>query len=84
VLETHPPDVIIADAKLLPSILELIYDSNEHGHHKIVVLGEPEPAHLAMVASQVKIYRWHDLEREGTKIDKIISQPPSQFISLRF
>lgn len=77
-LDSHPPSAIITHAEILPQILELIYDSGESGrHHTIIVVGEPTAQTMASVASKVKILHWADVEREGVRVEKIISPLPS-------
>ncbi|KAL0947122.1 hypothetical protein HGRIS_013254 [Hohenbuehelia grisea] len=76
VLEAFPPSAIITHAEFLPHILELIYDSDEPQQHTIIVVGEPSPKTLASVASQVRLITWSDIERDGTRVDKIYTAPP--------
>ncbi|KJA27239.1 hypothetical protein HYPSUDRAFT_35860 [Hypholoma sublateritium FD-334 SS-4] len=78
VLEAHQPDAIITHAFLLPQLLELIYEAADarQVEHTIVVVGEPTPAAMASVASNVKVLRFADLEREGTKVEKRLSTLP--------
>ncbi|KAK7029740.1 acetyl-CoA synthetase [Favolaschia claudopus] len=77
VLDSHPPSAIITHASMLPQILELIYDSGEGGrNHTIIVVGEPSPQTMASVASKVNVLRWSDVEREGVRVEKIISPIP--------
>jgi len=78
VLESHPPSAIITHAEFLHQILEVIYDAGEGGHHTIIVVGEPSPQALASVASQVKVLKFSDVERDGVRVEKILSPPPSQ------
>jgi len=74
ILDTHPPSAIITQAEFLPTLLELIYDAGEEGkHHTIIVVGEPSHSVMASVASKVKILVWADVEREGFKVEKIMS-----------
>lgn len=79
VLDSHPPDAIITEAALLPQLLELIYDAGAGSRHTIVVVGEPAPGAMAIVASNVKVIKFEDVEREGVKVEKILSPVPSQF-----
>lgn len=80
VLESHPPSAIITHASMLTQILELIYDAGEaNRNHTIVVVGEPSPQAMASVASKVKVLKWADVEREGIRVEKIISPLPSEF-----
>lgn len=83
VLEAHPPSAIIIHAFLLPQLLELIYDSSERTtDHIIIVLGEPSAHTMASVASNVKVFKFGDVEREGFKVERILSPVPSQHPSL--
>jgi len=63
--------------------LEIIYDSNS-GHqkaeHTIIVLGEPTAQMMASVASNIKVYRFDELEREGVKREKVLSPIPSALL----
>lgn len=74
VLESHPPSAIIVNAKFLPQLLELIYDSRETGHHTVIVVGETQGKYPANAADQVNILNWADVEREGAKSEKIAAQ----------
>ncbi|KAK0210546.1 hypothetical protein DFS33DRAFT_1293946 [Desarmillaria ectypa] len=77
ILESHPPTVIVTHAELLLQLLELIYDAGEsEQHHIIVIVGEPSAQAMARVASKVKVLKWEDVEREGVKTEKILSQAP--------
>jgi len=77
VLESHPPSAIITHASMLTQVLELIYDAGEaNRNHTIIVVGEPSPQSMASVASRVKVLKWSDVEREGFKVEKIISPLP--------
>ncbi|KAK7466955.1 hypothetical protein VKT23_004019 [Stygiomarasmius scandens] len=77
VLESHPPSAIITNAELLPSLLELIYDGGENTQkYTIVVVGEPSAHAMASVASKIRVLRWDDVEREGNKVEKILSPIP--------
>ncbi|KAJ7752042.1 hypothetical protein B0H16DRAFT_1547206 [Mycena metata] len=77
VLESHPPSAIITHASMLTQILELIYDAGEASrNHTIIVVGEPSPQAMASVASKVKVLKWEDVEREGVRVEKIISPLP--------
>lgn len=63
---------------MLPQLLELIYDDNQARHHTIVVVGQPSAHALATVASKVKVLLWSDVEREGFRVEKIISPVPRE------
>ncbi|KAJ7694171.1 hypothetical protein B0H17DRAFT_1058042 [Mycena rosella] len=77
VLESHPPSAIITHASMLHQLLELIYDAGEASrNHTIIVVGEPSAQAMASVASKVKVLKWADVEREGIRVEKIISPLP--------
>ncbi|PPQ89064.1 hypothetical protein CVT25_006436 [Psilocybe cyanescens] len=78
VLEKHTPTAIVTHAFLLPQLLELIYESAERKttEHVIVVVGEPTPQAMASVASNIKVYNFAELERQGFKVEKILSPLP--------
>ncbi|OCH95584.1 acetyl-CoA synthetase-like protein [Obba rivulosa] len=65
VLDTHPPSAIITHAQFLPFLLELIYDSRESSHHKIIVVGEPDGKDV----KDLPLFRFDEIEREGVSID---------------
>lgn len=68
---------------MLPSLLELIYESEERNlEHTIIVVDEPESGTLASVASNVKIIRFSEVEREGVRVQKILSPVPSELNSI--
>lgn len=77
VVQVHPPSAIICNAFLLPHLLEHIYDSGSHDEHIVIMVGEPTLQTMASVASNVKLFRFEDLEREGMKQEKILSPLPS-------
>ncbi len=77
VIDVHSPSAIICNALLLPHLLEHIYDSGSHDEHTVIVVGEPTTQTMASVASNVKLYKFEDLEREGMKQEKILSPLPS-------
>ena len=80
VLESHSPSAIITHASMLPQILEFIYDAGEaNRNHTIIVVGEPSSQAMATVASKVRVLKWSDVEREGVRVEKIISPLPSEF-----
>ncbi|KAF4615268.1 hypothetical protein D9613_002796 [Agrocybe pediades] len=77
VLEAHTPAAIITHAFLLPPLLEHIYESGDRNkEHVIVVVGEPTPQAMASVASNVKVYKFAELEHQGSKVEKIFSPLP--------
>ncbi|KAF8892593.1 hypothetical protein BD779DRAFT_1436906 [Infundibulicybe gibba] len=76
-LESHNPSAIITQAELLPQILELIYDHGGETSYTIIVVGEPSSQALASVASRVKVLKFSEVEREGVRVEKIISPLPN-------
>ncbi|GBE82392.1 acetyl-CoA synthetase-like protein [Sparassis crispa] len=70
-LESHPPTAIVTHADMLPSLLEVIYDSHESGHHTIIVVGNFDNSVAASVG-HVRLLRWESVEREGAQGDKLI------------
>lgn len=93
VLESYAPSAIITHAFFLPQLLELIYETEEKRttEYIIVAVGEPTPQAMSSVASNVKILSFANLEREGVKVEKVLSPLPSlsllkisTFISLIF
>ena len=81
VLESHAPSAIITHAFLLPQLLELIYETEDRTtEHIIVVVGEPTPQTMSSVASNIKIFTFANLEREGSKVEKVLSPLPSSSI----
>jgi len=60
-------------------LLELIYDGGENTQkYTIVVVGEPSAHAMASVVSKIRVLRWDDVEREGNKVEKILSPIPSK------
>jgi long-chain acyl-CoA synthetase len=60
--------------------LELIYDSADRDtQHLIILVGDPSTQALASVASNVRVLKFADLEREGFKVEKILSPLPSLY-----
>jgi long-chain acyl-CoA synthetase len=84
-LESYAPSAIITHAFFLPQLLELVYDTEEKRttEHIIVVVGEPTPQAMSSVASNVKILSFANLEREGVKVEKVLSPLPSLFVYLQ-
>ena len=79
VLESYAPSAIITHAFFLPQLLELIYETEEKRttEYIVVVVGEPTPLAMSSVASNIKILSFANLEREGVKVEKILSPLPS-------
>jgi long-chain acyl-CoA synthetase len=66
VLESHPPSAIVTNAEFLPHVLELIYDSNEHNHHTVIVAGELDAGKdYAKIAKHVNLIKFADIEKSG-------------------
>ena len=79
VLESYAPSAIITHAFFLPQLLELIYETEEKRstEYLVVVVGEPTPQAMSSVASNIKILSFASLEREGVKVEKVLSPLPS-------
>ena len=79
VLESYAPSAIITHAFFLPQLLELIYETEEKRttEYIVVVVGEPTPQAMSSVASNIKILSFANLEREGVKVEKVLSPLPS-------
>jgi long-chain acyl-CoA synthetase len=57
--------MIVVDADFLPDLLEFIYDSHEHGHHTVVVVGDLSGhKNLGKISSHVNLVSFSDIERE--------------------
>jgi len=78
VLESYAPSAIITHAFFLPQLLELIYETEEKRttEYIVVVVGEPTPQAMSSVASNIKILSFANLEREGVKVEKVLSPLP--------
>jgi len=79
VLESHPPSAIIVDGSILPHILELIYELNEHEHHYVVVVGDTDENMLSKASEHIKIVRWSDVEAQGKAAAPITSPAPGDY-----
>jgi long-chain acyl-CoA synthetase len=79
ILESYAPSAIITHAFFLPQLLELIYETEEKRttEYVVVVVGEPTPQAMSSVASNIKILSFANLEREGVKVEKVLSPLPS-------
>ena len=79
VLQSYAPSAIITHAFFLPQLLELIYETEEKRttEYIVVVVGEPTPQAMSSVASNIKILSFANLEREGVKVEKVLSPLPS-------
>jgi long-chain acyl-CoA synthetase len=86
VLESNAPSAIITHAFFLPQLLELIYETEEKRatEYVVVVVGEPTPQAMSSVASNIKILSFANLEREGVKVEKVLSPLPSRSLFLNF
>lgn len=76
VLESHPPSAIITHADLLPSLLELVYDTHEGSHHTIIVVGEPN--NKVIQGLPVRVLKFEDLEREGALLEAVPPTAPGE------
>ena len=85
ILESHAPSAIITHAFFLPKLLELIYESKKRtAEHIIVVVGDPTSQAMSSVASNIKIMTFANLEREGVKVEKVLSPLPSPSLLFLF
>jgi long-chain acyl-CoA synthetase len=48
--------------------------------YTIIVVGEPTKGMMASVASNLKLLRFEEVEREGTKREKVLSPIPSELV----
>ncbi|EAU88139.1 acetyl-CoA synthetase [Coprinopsis cinerea okayama7 len=77
VLDSHRPSAIVTHAAMLPGILELIYDSDERQNEYTIVVVDELPREVrAGVASNIKLLPFEDVEREGVRVEKILSPVP--------
>jgi long-chain acyl-CoA synthetase len=68
---------------MLPGILELIYDSDERQNEYTIVVVDELPREVrAGVASNIKLLPFEDVEREGVRVEKILSPVPSELDTL--
>lgn len=49
--------------------------------YTIIVVGEPTKGMMASVASNLKLLRFEEVEREGSKREKVLSPIPSKLVS---
>jgi long-chain acyl-CoA synthetase len=83
-MSSHHPSVIVTQADMLPLILEFIYEEAAQHHHTVIVVGEPSQQVLSTVASSVNVINWFDVEREGNRVEKIMSPVPSKLLVVSF
>ncbi len=77
VLETQQFSAIIATADIVPRVLEHIYASGTNSKaHTIVIAGEISPQVSASIASNIQVLKFSEVEREGVKVEKVLSQVP--------
>ncbi|XP_006458425.1 hypothetical protein AGABI2DRAFT_183462 [Agaricus bisporus var. bisporus H97] len=77
VLESQSFSAIIASPEIVPRVLETIYASSFNSRpHTIVIAGDVSQQTLASVASNIKILKFNEVEREGIKVDKLVSKLP--------
>jgi long-chain acyl-CoA synthetase len=68
-LDSHPPDVIITNASFVPQVIEHIYDSAEHEHHTLIVLGDvAKPRDV----EGINVFKWEEIERQGIHIPPVV------------
>jgi long-chain acyl-CoA synthetase len=78
-LETQSFSAIIASKEIVPRVLENIYASSFSSRpHTIVVVGDISQQTLASVASNIKVLKFGEVEREGIKIDNLVSKLPGK------
>lgn len=78
VLESHQPSAIVIQASMLSHLLEQLYEiGGQKSRHTIIVVGEPSPQAMASVASNITVLNFADVEREGVKVEKILTPVPS-------
>ncbi|TFK26386.1 acetyl-CoA synthetase [Coprinopsis marcescibilis] len=77
VLDSHSPSAIVTHGFMLPALLELIYDSGDRNQqHTIILVDDASPQAIASSASNINILRFADIEREGVRVQKILSPVP--------
>jgi long-chain acyl-CoA synthetase len=77
VLETQTFSAIICTAEIVPRVLEGVYASGGNSKTQtIVVVGDISPQTSASVASNIRVLKFSEAEREGVKVEKILSQIP--------
>lgn len=63
----------------MPRVLESIYASGTNSKaHTIVVAGEISQQVSASIASNIRVLKFSEVEREGVKVEKVLSQPPGK------
>ena len=77
-LKTHSPTAIITDSQLLPTLLEAIGNSGKIDRHAVVVVGEDMSR--GVVTTQVNVFKWNDLEKQGSGTENPSSSTPSKFL----
>ena len=79
-LNKHPASAIIATAESVPRMLDLIYKSNAKSSHvTIIVVGEVSHQIAVGVASNIRLLRFSDVERNGYRADRVLASPPRMF-----
>ncbi len=77
----HPTSAIIATAEFVPRVLDLIYKSEANeAHIVVIVVGEVSHQMTAGVASNIRLLRFSDIERNGYRADRVLTSPPRMFI----
>lgn len=77
VLETHPPSVVVADATLLPQLLETLYDSNDSVQPVVIVVGDLDSKQQQRSAQHVQLLKWEDVLTRGLQETKLPLTNPS-------
>lgn len=79
-LNKHPTSAIITTAEFVPRMLDLIYKSKAKSSHvTIIVVGEVSHQIAAGVASNIRLLRFSDVEKNGDHADRVLTSPPRMF-----
>ncbi|KAF8633752.1 hypothetical protein AX17_004407 [Amanita inopinata Kibby_2008] len=77
VLDTYPTSTIIVHAEFLDKVLDVIYKTKgQPSIRNIVVAGEIDPQVTTRVASNIHILQFSEVERDGHRVDKIVTAAP--------
>lgn len=83
VIKAQSPSVIICHGFFMPRLLEELYnEGRRHLEHTIIVVGETSKGVMASIASNLKVFWFEEVEREGMKREKVLSRVPSEFVLL--
>lgn len=81
-LNKHPTSAIIVTAEFVPRMLDLIYKSKAKSSHvTVIVVGEVSHQIAVGVASNIRLLRFSDVERNGYRADRVLTSPPRMFTS---